>query len=120
MTNAMMKMKLSKLPDRVPVKMQIALSPELAARLRDYADFYAATYGVQEEPADLVPFMLQALLDSDSAFRRASRSKTEPEDRRSETGSDAARGGIVDPKQARRETQTFDRTPAARPSSSDS
>ena len=34
----MKKVKLARLPDRVPVKMQITLPPELAARLRDYAD----------------------------------------------------------------------------------
>jgi hypothetical protein len=66
-------MRLPKLPDRTPVKLTTTLSPQLAARLRDYADFYAETYGVREEAADLVPFMLQAFLDGDSDFRRASR-----------------------------------------------
>lgn len=47
--------------------------PNLAARLRDYADFYAETYGTREEVADLVPFMLEAFLDGDADFRRASR-----------------------------------------------
>jgi hypothetical protein len=66
-------MRLPKLPDRTPVKLTTTLPPQLAARLRDYADFYAETYGVREEVADLVPFMLQAFLDGDSDFRRASR-----------------------------------------------
>ena len=68
-----MKMKLAKLPERTPVKLPVTLRPELAARLREYADFYAETYGVREEPADLVPFMLDAFLDGDADFRRASR-----------------------------------------------
>ena len=68
-----MPMKLSKLPDRTPVKLSTTLTPALAARLRDYADFYAETYGTREEVADLVPFMLEAFLDSDADFRRASR-----------------------------------------------
>jgi hypothetical protein len=68
-----MSMKLSKLPDRTPVKLSTTLTPNLAARLRDYADFYAETYGVREEVADLVPFMLEAFLDGDADFRRASR-----------------------------------------------
>jgi hypothetical protein len=69
----MMSMKLGKLPDRTPVKLSTTLTPNLAARLRDYADFYADTYGVREEVADLVPFMLEAFLDGDADFRRASR-----------------------------------------------
>jgi len=68
-----MSMKLSKLPDRTPVKLTTTLMPNLAARLRDYADFYAETYGTREEVADLVPFMLEAFLDGDADFRRASR-----------------------------------------------
>jgi hypothetical protein len=67
-------MKLSKLPDRTPVKLTTTLMPNLAARLRDYADFYAETYGNREEVADLVPFMLEAFLDGDADFRRISRS----------------------------------------------
>ncbi|KRR29126.1 DUF2274 domain-containing protein [Bradyrhizobium retamae] len=66
-------MKLSKLPDRTPVKLSTTLTPNLAARLRDYADLYAETYGTREEVADLVPFMLEAFLDGDADFRRASR-----------------------------------------------
>lgn len=68
-----MPMKLSKLPDRTPVKLTTTLMPPLAARLRDYAEFYAETYGTREEVADLVPFMLEAFLDGDADFRRANR-----------------------------------------------
>ncbi|WP_426413449.1 DUF2274 domain-containing protein [Bradyrhizobium ganzhouense] len=66
-------MKLSKLPDRTPVKLSTTLTPALAARLRDYADFYAETYGTREEVVDLVPFMLEAFLDGDADFKRAGR-----------------------------------------------
>ncbi|MCK1394326.1 DUF2274 domain-containing protein [Bradyrhizobium sp. 1] len=66
-------MKLSKLPDRTPVKLSTTLTPNLAARLRDYAEFYAETYGTREEVADLVPFILEAFLDGDADFKRASR-----------------------------------------------
>jgi len=66
-------MRLPKLPDRTPVKLTTTLSPALAARLRAYADFYAETYGVREEVVDLVPFLLEAFLDGDAEFRRASR-----------------------------------------------
>ena len=72
----MKKVKLARLPDRVPVKMQVTLPPDLAARLRDYADLYAETYGVREEPADLVPYMLNSFLGSDADFRKAMREKS--------------------------------------------
>lgn len=55
------------------MKTNIVLAPDLAKRLRDYADFYAETYGSQEEVAELIPFMLEAFLDGDGEFRRASR-----------------------------------------------
>ncbi|UPK05912.1 DUF2274 domain-containing protein [Bradyrhizobium sp. 170] len=66
-------MKLAKLPDRTPVKMNVALTPGLAQRLREYAAFYAETYGNKEEVAELIPFMLEAFLDGDADFRRACR-----------------------------------------------
>lgn len=63
-------MKLAKLPDRTPVKMSVVLSPSLSKRLREYADFYAETYGNREEVTELIPFMLEAFLDADVAFKR--------------------------------------------------
>jgi len=42
----------------------------LAKRLREYADFYAETYGNKEEVAELIPFMLEAFLDSDAGFKK--------------------------------------------------
>lgn len=72
-------MRLAKLPDRTRVKMNLVLSPGLAKRLQEYADFYAETYGSREEVADLIPFMLEALLDGDADFRRASRACGEKE-----------------------------------------
>ena len=66
-------MKLAKLPDRTPVKMNLVLAPILAKRLREYADFYAETYGSPEDVAELIPFMLEAFLEADPDFRRNSR-----------------------------------------------
>jgi hypothetical protein len=66
-------MKLAKLPDRAPVKLNVVLAPSLAKRLREYADFYAETYGSREEVAELIPFMLEAFLDGDVDFRRGKR-----------------------------------------------
>ncbi|MEH2535115.1 hypothetical protein V1277_005588 [Bradyrhizobium sp. AZCC 1588] len=66
-------MKLAKLPDRMPVKISVVLAPSLAKRLREYADFYAETYGSKEEVGELIPFMLEAFLEADPDFRRNSR-----------------------------------------------
>ncbi|MCK1515623.1 DUF2274 domain-containing protein [Bradyrhizobium sp. 190] len=63
-------MKLAKLPDRTPVKVNVVLAPSLAKRLREYADFYAETYGSREEVTELIPFMLEAFLDGDVAFKK--------------------------------------------------
>jgi hypothetical protein len=69
-------MKLGKLPDRTPVKMNVVFTPSLAHRLREYAAFYAEIYGNKEEVAELIPFMLEAFLDSDPAFKRSQIVKT--------------------------------------------
>lgn len=68
-------MKLGRLPDRTPVKMNVVLAPSLAKRLREYADFYAETYGNKEEVAELIPFMLEAFLDSDAGFKKCSKKR---------------------------------------------
>jgi hypothetical protein len=67
--------KLAKLPDRTPIKMNVVLAPSLSKRLREYADFYAETYGNREEVAELIPFMLEAFLDGDADFRRGSKKR---------------------------------------------
>jgi hypothetical protein len=64
-------MRLAKLPDRTPVKLNVVMAPSLAKRLRDYADFYAETYGSREEVTELIPFMLEAFLEGDVDFRKA-------------------------------------------------
>lgn len=64
-------LKLPKLPDRTPVKLTITLNPELHQRLQSYAAVYRDTYGSPEPVADLIPYMLDAFLDSDRAYARA-------------------------------------------------
>ena len=63
-------LKLQPLPDRVPVKLAIALPPELKKALDDYATLYARTYGAEEPVAELVPFMLDGFLKADAGFRK--------------------------------------------------
>ncbi|RYY28769.1 MAG: DUF2274 domain-containing protein [Sphingomonadales bacterium] len=66
----MANIKLPRLPDRTPIKIVIAVMPDLNERLTAYAAAYAQAYGVQEAVADLIPAMLTAFLDSDRAFAR--------------------------------------------------
>ena len=64
-------LKLAKLPDRKPVRITVTVSAELNQVLCDYQKLYAVTYGASEKIADLIPFMLEAFLDSDRAFAKA-------------------------------------------------
>lgn len=68
-------LKLSRLPDRTPVRLTISVLPDLNQRLAAYADRYAATYGVEEPVTTLIPAMLAAFLDADRDFVRAERSR---------------------------------------------
>ena len=64
-------LKLSKLPDRTPIKLAITIAPDLHQALQEYAALYASAYGREELVADLVPAMLAAFLESDRAFTRS-------------------------------------------------
>ena len=66
-------LKLGKLPDRTPIKLSIALQPDLHDRLRQYAVLYSETYGAEESVNELIPAMLMAFLESDRNFAKASR-----------------------------------------------
>lgn len=72
-------LKLGRLPDRKPVKLAIEIMPDLEQALADYSAAYEAAYGKSEKPADLVPYMLWAFLDSDREFAKTRRQvKTGP------------------------------------------
>lgn len=64
----MAKLKLPKLPDRTPVKLTIAVMPDLLGRLQDYAAAYAEAYGREEAVIELIPYMLRSFLESDKGF----------------------------------------------------
>src|SRR5690606_32819988 len=72
-------LKLAKLPDRTPTRITITVSADLNQALCDYQKLYAATYDTTEKIADLIPFMLEAFLDSDRAFAN-DRKEALPED----------------------------------------
>lgn len=63
-------LKLAKLPDRTPVKLNLVLAPHLAADLSAYADLYRERYGSDEPLTELVPAMLAAFIESDRQFKR--------------------------------------------------
>jgi hypothetical protein len=67
----MANLKLAQLPDRTPVKLSIMITPDLQAALHAYANVYAATYGVEEPVAELIPAMLATFLESDRSFARS-------------------------------------------------
>jgi hypothetical protein len=64
-------LKLSKLPDRTPVKLAITITPDLQSALNDYAALYSQAYGREEPVTELIPAMLASFLDSDRNFAKA-------------------------------------------------
>ncbi|MDO6416263.1 DUF2274 domain-containing protein [Sphingomonas sp. BIUV-7] len=66
----MANLKLGKLPERMPLKLTIAISPSLNQDLLQYADVYAEVYGQQESIVDLIPAILAAFIDGDRAFSK--------------------------------------------------
>ena len=71
----MNELKISKLPDRTPVKITITVNPDLAQALRDYAVEYERQYGAEESVMELIPFMLAAFIESDAGFKKARRDR---------------------------------------------
>jgi hypothetical protein len=67
----MAELRIAKLPDRNPVKLTIAVLPELHDALQDYAKLYAETYGQADAMVDLIPAMLAAFLEGDREFQKA-------------------------------------------------
>lgn len=62
---------IAKLPDRTPVKLTIAILPELNDALAHYATIYSETYGQTAPVVDLIPAMLAVFLDSDRGFQHS-------------------------------------------------
>ncbi|MFX5530053.1 DUF2274 domain-containing protein, partial [Acinetobacter baumannii] len=58
-------LKLTKLPDRTPIKLTITITPDLNQLLADYAEAYQDAYGQSEQVTDLIPYMLRSFLESD-------------------------------------------------------
>ena len=62
--------RLPKLPKRTPIKLTIALAPNLHERLSEYREAYHQAYGEDETLAELIPYMLASFIESDRAFGR--------------------------------------------------
>lgn len=66
-----MALKLSKLPKRTPVKINIVLNPETHEAMVHYARIYEETYGNKESIEELIPYMISSFLENDHLFKRA-------------------------------------------------
>jgi hypothetical protein len=69
-------LRIAKLPDRNPVKLTIAVMPDLHDALQDYAKLYAETYGQADAMVDLVPAMLASFLEGDREFQKARKGRS--------------------------------------------
>ena len=72
----MAELRIAKLPDRTPVKLTIAILPELNDALAHYATIYSETYEQSDPVVDLIPYMLTAFLESDRGFQRSLTNKS--------------------------------------------
>lgn len=69
------KLKLGPLPKAQPVKITILVSAELKATLDEYAALHAQSSGERNDVERLIPFMLDAFINSDRGFRSLGRRK---------------------------------------------
>lgn len=63
-------LRLPRLPERTPVKITIAVPPDLNQALADYAAVYEEVYGRSEPVQELIPAILASFLDADRMFAR--------------------------------------------------
>ena len=66
-----MNLRLAKLAGRTPIRLTLAIDPDTAAALQDYAAVYQETYGEAERSETLAAAMIEMFLASDAGFRRA-------------------------------------------------
>ena len=73
-----MTLKLSKLPNRTPVKVTSTFPPDVHEALADYARLYEQIHGENEKIENLVPYMIAAFLNADKGFQKARKQLTAP------------------------------------------
>ncbi len=66
-------LKIGPLPDTTPVKLNVALEPDLRSDLQIYAEIFERAYGEKATIAALIPSMLRSFLNTDSGFKKARR-----------------------------------------------
>ena len=66
----MVDLRLPRLPERTPVKITIAVPPDLNQALADYAALYEEVYERSEPVHELIPAILASFLDADRLFAR--------------------------------------------------
>ncbi len=64
-------LKIRKIPDRTPVKITLALPPDVHADLLRYAEIYRHEHGSEETPLLLAAHMIAIFMQCDSGFRKA-------------------------------------------------
>jgi hypothetical protein len=69
-------LRIAKLPDRNPVKLTIAVMPDLHDALQDYTALYAEAYGRADAMVDLIPAMLASFLEGDREFQKARKGRS--------------------------------------------
>ncbi|KGB98953.1 DUF2274 domain-containing protein [Burkholderia cepacia] len=66
------KLRLGPLPKKESIKLTFACPTSLKADLDRYASLHAQTYGEPVDATMLIPYMLEAFIARDRAFRRKS------------------------------------------------
>ncbi|MEB5487533.1 DUF2274 domain-containing protein [Burkholderia pseudomallei] len=67
------KLRLGPLPKTANVKLTFACTASLKADLDRYAALHAQTYGEAVDAATLIPYMLEAFMARDRAFRKGTK-----------------------------------------------
>lgn len=71
-------LKLSRLPDRTPVKLALTLPPDLGRALEDYRAIYNERFATDEPLSEIAAAILAAFLASDREFQKARSSQAKP------------------------------------------
>lgn len=71
-----MSLKIGPVANRAPLKITIALAPDIHDALADYARLHAQEFGREVALAELAALMIERFLKSDAGFRRARKTLT--------------------------------------------
>ena len=80
-----MNLKIGPVARRAPLKITIALAPDIHDALADYARLHAREFGREIALAELAALMIERFLQSDTGFRRARKTLTRSSSSKEET-----------------------------------